>query len=105
MSSRRGHQRERDLVRLLREDDDPWIALRAPASLGVADVLAVRRGEILLLELKSTSAPSPFSAFGPADRRALLDAAATAGGDCYLVHWPPRRPPRWIPPEEWPPTP
>ena len=106
MSSRRGHDRERALVRLLREDPDgPWVALRAPASLGVADVVAVRAGEIRLIEVKSTSAPSPFSGFGPADRRALLDAAEIAGGQAFLVWWPPRRGPRWIPPDEWPPTP
>ncbi len=103
--SRRGHDRERALVRLLRQDPDgPWVALRAPASLGVADVVAVRAGEIRLVEVKSTRA-GPFAGFGPADRRALLDAAEVAGGQAYLVWWPPRHPPRWMPPEEWPPTP
>lgn len=62
MSARRGHQRERDLVNLLRDQD--WIALRAPASLGVAAVMA--------------------------------------GGTAWLVWWPPRAKPRWIPADEWP---
>ena len=88
------------MVRSLRTDG--WIAIRAPASLGVADVIAVRAGEIRLIEVKSTRAASPFSAFGPADRAALLDAAETAGGSAWLVHWPPRKPPRWISPDEWP---
>ena len=100
--SRRGHQREREVVRQLRADG--WIALRAPASLGVADVIAARAGEILLLEIKSTRA-GPFAGFPPADRRALLEAAEVAGGQAFLVWWPPRRGPRWIPPDEWPPTP
>ncbi len=41
--SKRGHQRERDLVHYLREND--WFAMRAPASLGVADVIAMRDGD------------------------------------------------------------
>ena len=98
--SRRGHQRERDLVRLLRADG--WIALRAPASLGVADVIAVRAGEIRLIEVKSTTR-SAWSGFPPADRRALLGAAKTAGGEAWLYWHPPRRPARWIGPDEWPP--
>ena len=103
--SRRGIQRERDLVRLLRTDPSgPWVALRAPASLGVADVLAVRDGEIRLIEVKSTRA-GPFAGFGPADRRALLAAAEIAGGDPFLVWWPPRMKLRWLGPEEWPPDP
>lgn len=100
--SRRGHQRERDLVRLLRADG--WIALRAPASLGVADVIAVRAGEIRLIEVKSTRAASPFAGFPPADRQALLEAAKTAGGEAWLYWHPPRRPARWIGPDEWPPA-
>jgi Holliday junction resolvase len=78
------------------------VAIRAPASLGVADVIAVRAGEIRLVEVKSTSAPSPFASFGPAARSALQDAAEIAGGSAWLVHWPPRKPPRWIPSDEWP---
>jgi Holliday junction resolvase len=97
--SRRGHQRERDLVRALRSAG--WVALRAPASLGVADVIAVRDGEILLVECKSTRA-GPFSGFSPADRRALLEAAERAGGSPWLYWHPPRKEPRWIGPEEWP---
>ena len=97
--SRRGIARERDLVRDLRADG--WVALRAPASLGVADVIAVRGGEIRLIEVKSTRA-GPYAGFPPADRRALLAAAEIAGGEAYLVWHPPRKARRWISPREWP---
>lgn len=98
--SRRGHQRERDLVRILRSDG--WIALRAPASLGVADVIAVRNGEIRLIEVKSTRAGA-YAGFPPASRKALLDAANTAGGEAWLYWHPPRKKPQWISPDQWPP--
>lgn len=88
-------------MRALRSEG--WVALRAPASLGVADVLAVRDGEIRLIEVKSTRA-GPFAGFPPADRRALLEAADQAGGSAYLFWHPPRRAARWIGPEEWPST-
>lgn len=100
--SRRGIQRERDLVRLLRSDPSgPWVALRAPASLGVADVIAVRAGEIRLIEVKSTR--SRWSGFGPADRARLVLAARQAGGTGYLVWWPKGRgAPLWIHEDEFP---
>jgi Holliday junction resolvase len=100
----RGHQRERDLVRLLRADDypgGPWVAIRSPASLGVFDVIAVRDGEIRLIEVKST-ARSAFAGFPPADRAALLEAAETAGATAWLYWHPPRGEPRWIGSADWP---
>ena len=101
-ASKRGHQRERDLVRLLRNDPaGAWVAIRAPASLGVFDVIAVRDGEIRLVEVKSTSR-SAFAGFPPADRRALLDAAERAGASAWLYWHPPRRAPVWIAAADWP---
>jgi Holliday junction resolvase len=98
--SKRGIQRERDLVNALR--DEGWFALRAPASLGVADVVALKDGERpRLTEVKSTKA-GPYAGFGPADRKALAEAADRAGADAFLYWHPPRRKPQWIPRSDWP---
>jgi Holliday junction resolvase len=98
--SKRGIQRERDLVNSLREGG--WFALRAPASLGVADVVALKDGERpRLIECKSTRA-GKYSGFLPADRKALAEAADRAGADAFLYWHPPRRKPQWIPRSDWP---
>lgn len=96
----RGHQRERDLVAFLRGND--WIAFRAPASLGVADVVALKDGvRPRLIEVKST-AQGPYEHFGPADRARLGLAARMAGADAWLVWHPPYGERRWIAESEWP---
>lgn len=96
----RGHDRERALVNELRNDD--WFAMRAPASLGVADVVALKAGlRPRLIEVKST-AGGPYERFGPKDRADLLFAAQLAGADAYLVWWPPRGKARWVHSAEWP---
>lgn len=98
--SRRGHQRERDLVRLLRDDD--WFAMRAPASLGCADVIALRAGDRpRMIEVKSTTA-GPYAGFPPADRARLKAEAEIAGAVPWLVWWPKRSRPVWIPESAWP---
>lgn len=98
--SQRGIQRERDLVNQLKEDG--WFAMRAPASLGVADVVALKAGERpMMCEVKSTTA-GPYAGFGPADREALSEMAAAADADPFLVWWPKRSKPKWIPESEWP---
>ena len=100
--SRRGIQRERDLVGLLRQND--YFALRAPASLGVADVVALKDGRRpMLIEMKSTSR-SAFAGFSPADRADLLFTAAVAGAEAWVVYWPKQSKPQWISPAHWPPT-
>lgn len=100
--SRRGIQRERDLVNMLRDQD--YFAMRAPASLGCADVVALRDGDRpMLIEVKSTSR-SAFAGFPPADRAELLFMATLAGSVAWLVHWPKWSEPNWISPEFWPPT-
>lgn len=96
----RGHQRER-AVRDWFADRD-WVAFRAPASLGVADVVALRDGDRpRLVEVKST-AGGPYERFGPADRAKLRQAAEMAGAVPLLAWWPPRGKLRFIPAEEWP---
>lgn len=96
----RGIQRERAVRDYFLDRD--WIAFRAPASLGVADVVALRDGNRpRLVEVKST-AGGPYERFGPADREKLRRAAEIAGADAFLAWWPPRGKLRLIGPEEWP---
>ena len=97
---RRGSQRERAVRDLLLSAD--WIAFRAPASLGCADVIALRDGNRpRLIEVKSTAA-GPYSHFGPAARHRLSFSARLAGADALLAWWPPRGRLRWLPESEWP---
>lgn len=96
----RGTQRERAVRDQLAKDD--WLAFRAPASLGCADVVALRDGSRpRLIEVKST-AQGPYEHFGPAARVRLSLAAKLAGADALLAWWPPRGALRWIPESEWP---
>lgn len=96
----RGIQRERAVRDHLRNED--WLAFRAPASLGCADVVALRDGSRpRLVEVKST-AQGPYEHFGPADRERLRLAARLAGADAFLAWWPSRGKLRWIPESEWP---
>lgn len=98
--SRRGIQRERDRVNWYRDRD--WFAMRAPASLGPVDVIAMKKGERTRFEeLKSTSA-GPYAGFGPADRAELSFIAELAGASAYLVWWPKRSKPVEIPEADWP---
>lgn len=98
----RGIQRER-MVRDWLADRD-WLTFRAPASLGVADVIALRDGDRpRLIEVKSTHR-GPFHSFGPADRVRLLAAARIAGADPWLAWWSPRGHLHWIGPADWPTT-
>lgn len=98
--SQRGIQRERAVRDYLRDRD--WLAFRAPASLGVADVVALRDGSRpRLIEVKSTHR-GPYHSFGPAERERLKFAAELAGADAYLAWWPPRGELRWFHSSEWP---
>ena len=100
MSSRRGFQRERDVVLALRADG--WFAVRFPASKGPCDILALKAGErVRLIECKSTKA-GPYHSFGPADREELRSVADRAGGVAELAYWPPWGKLRFIPADEWP---
>ncbi len=95
----RGITRERQLRTLLEEDG--WYVTRAAGSLGDADLVALRNGEIRLIEVKSTHR-GPFHSFGPASRQELAAAARVAGGTAWLVWWPTRRQPVWISEGDWP---
>jgi Holliday junction resolvase len=97
---RAGTQRELAVRNHLRDRD--WLAFRAPASLGVADVVAMKAGHRpQLIEVKST-ANGPYEHFGPGDRQRLRFAAEIAGADAVLAWWPPRGTLRLIPSVEWP---
>ena len=97
---RRGTQRELAVRNHLADRD--WLAFRAPASLGVADVIALKDGERpRLVEVKST-AGGPYEHFGPKDRGRLRFAATLAGADAYLAWWPSRGRLIWIHESEWP---
>lgn len=96
----RGTDRER-AVRAYYSDRD-WLSFRAPASLGVADVIALKAGHRpQLVEVKSTKA-GPYHGFVPADRARLLAAAEMAGADAVLAWWPPRAKLQFIPSTAWP---
>jgi Holliday junction resolvase len=95
----RGHDRERAVRAVMQEDG--WLAFRAPASLGVADVVALKAGERpRLIEVKSTQ--GPYRHFLPRDRAELLAAALQAGADAFLAYWPSRGKLEWIEASEWP---
>jgi Holliday junction resolvase len=98
--NRRGTQRERAVRDLLARED--WVAFRAPASLGAADVIALREGNRpRLIEVKST-AGGPYEHFGPSARARLKATANMAGADACLAWWPPRGKLVWIPARSWP---
>ena len=100
MAESRGIRRERSVLDTLRQDG--WLAFRAPASLGVADVLALRAGDTpRLIEVKSDK-DSPYDHFGPAKRKRLSEAARLAGAAAFLAWWPPRGALHWIPEAMWP---
>jgi Holliday junction resolvase len=95
-----GHNRERQVLKRLQEDN--WYVLRAAGSLGVADLIAMKKGrEVRMIEVKATKA-GPYAGFGPADRAELLAAAEQAGAQAWLVWWPRHGKEKWIPPGEWP---
>lgn len=96
----RGHDRERQVKAQL--EADGWLVTRAAGSLGIADLVALKLGRSpLLIEVKST-AGGPYERFGPADRQALSAAAALAGAEAWLVHWPSRGKAQWLPEIAWP---
>ena len=98
--SSRGTQRERAVRDWYAKRD--WVAFRAPASLGCADVVALKDGERPhLCEVKSTGG-GPYERFGPAARLRLSAVARMAGGVAVLAWWPSRGVLRFIPESEWP---
>jgi len=92
--------RERKVAGLL----PGWVCTRAAK--GAIDVVAVRRissvsSEVRFIQVKST-AQSPWERFGPDDRAKLLALAEQAGASAWLLYWPIRSKPTWIPSDRWP---
>lgn len=112
----RGHDREREVKRLLEIGAGPrshagakWLVVRAAGSLGTVDLVAMRYGWIdadtqgrilMLIEVKSTL--TPYAHFLPAERAALSEAAAFCGAEAWLAYWPKRGKLQWIPESAWP---
>jgi Holliday junction resolvase len=121
---RRGHDRERDLRTHLGQCG--WVVLRAAGSMGELDLVAIagpscmypwsmltalpegaptnpKRGDILLVEVKSTS--RAFERFGPGARAALQQLAEWTGGAAWLA-WKPKGATgwTWIHSANWPAT-
>jgi Holliday junction resolvase len=96
----RGTARENQVLKQLRADG--WLALRAPASLGSADIIALRDGDRPMLVQVKANKGSPWMNFRPAERVELVMDATKAGARAYLVHWPARGVQRWLPPSSWP---
>lgn len=97
---RDGAKRERQ-VRAALEAQGYWVT-RAAGSLGDADLVALKAGEIpRLIEVKANEG-SPYKTFSREHRMELRLAARKAGAVAELCHWPSRKPPVWIPESEWP---
>ena len=90
---RRGTRREHQVAEVLRSEG--WFVIRAAGSLGCADLVALKAGEIArLVEVKSTTR-APFADFGPAKRKDLIAQAKVAGAAPLVAWWPPRRQLSW----------
>jgi hypothetical protein len=108
MSAARGAARERKVADELRADG--WIVKGTGDAHGAIDSIAVRDGVTRLIQVKGSSvARGRFADFHPDERALFLNEAMIAGYgrhdhiQAWLV-WAPadRKPPRWIPPSEWP---
>lgn len=97
---RRGTRREHQVRDVLREDD--WVVYRGAASLGCADLVALKVHRLPRLVQVKSCASGPYDHFRPAERAALKQEAEWAGAEALLAWWPPRGKLRWIAVEEWP---
>ena len=95
-----GTRRENQVKRLL--EDAGWLVMRAPASLGAADLVALKAGTTARLLQVKANVGSPYKTFGRKERRELIEAAEKAGAVAELVHWPPHGECRWVPSVMWP---
>ena len=83
-----------------------WVVFHNKASRGVCDLVALMWEsddlcQAQLVEVKGTTR-SPWVAWGPAERQALVDAARQAGAVPLLAWWPPHGELSWMGEAEWP---
>jgi hypothetical protein len=98
--SQRGNGREVKVAHRLAEDG--WLVGSRRHIGGAGDLLAVKSFFApILVEVKST-AGGPFEHFGPADRKALYEAATQSSCIPYLAWWPPRGELKWLTVKDWP---
>ena len=95
----RGANRERQVAEMLRSQG--WIVMRSAASHGPADLIAMKDGEVRLLQVK-TDVRGPWANFGPKDRGELRCMADQAGAAAELIYWPANKPMRVISTFDWP---
>ena len=92
-----------------------WVVYRGAASLGSADLIALRGGEpetyasgretfseVLLIQVKANKSGGPYANFRKAERSSLSAEAAKAGAEAVLVHWPPNGEEAWYHEPSWP---
>lgn len=83
----KGSAKERQSKALF--ESEGWYVTKAGASLGVADLVALKQGERpRLIQVKCSD--RPYHNFGPAERGELRDVAKAAGATPELAWWPPR---------------
>lgn len=95
-----GHDRERQVKAKL--EAKGYFVVRAAASLGYADLVALKDGEPpQMIEVKAT-AQGPWEGFRRPERRALKNAAKKAGAVPVLAWWPKRGTLVYIYADAWP---
>ena len=100
MSNSRGYQRERAVRKLL--EADGWVVVRPGASLGPADLLALKKGERPRVIQVKSGVRNAYADFRPKERAALIEYAAAAGAAAELAWWPVRGALEWIDSALWP---
>lgn len=87
-----------------------YLAFRAPASLGVADVIAIKEvlyggwhvgSRVELIEAKCNTG-NPYKNFSPTARKRLSQAAEQCGAEALLAFWPKRGKLVYLREDEWP---
>ncbi len=96
-----GSARERAYAGRL--EADGWTVTRSPASLGAADLIALKAGQQPLVIQVKANHGSPWMNFRPTERTELARIARIAGAVAQLVHWAPFAQPRVYLAHEWPP--
>ena len=94
-----GTRREHDVRNWLVKDG--WVVYRGAASLGAADLIALRAGQIKLVQVKANKG-NAFMNFRKPERQSLAAEAAVAGAEAILVHWPPNGSQTRYSASEWP---